>query len=109
MKQMWNLLNMMQLITYISLLSVPVPPNVVMVVEYFRFSRGEIPFVQNLIQTQVLAGSDLHDRGINEAFAQEYDSTSVIYNSGGVIFMWGAVWLGLGVLLLLMRCLGRRV
>ncbi len=37
---MWNLLNMMQLITYISLLSVPVPPNVVKVVEYFRFSRG---------------------------------------------------------------------
>ena len=109
MKQMWNLLNMMQLITYISLLSVPVPPNVVMVVEYFRFSRGEIPFVQNLIQTQVLAGSDLHDGGINEAFAQEYDSTSVIYNSGGVIFMWSAVWSGLGVLLLLMRCLGRRV
>lgn len=106
MKQMWNLLCMMQLISYISLLSVAVPPNVVMVVEYFRFSRGEIPFVQQLVQSG-LAGSSLHDGGINETFAREYDSTSVVYNSGGVLALWGGVWLGLGALLLAMQCAGR--
>ena len=109
MKQMWNLLNMMQLITYISLLSVPVPPNVLMVVEYFRFSRGEIPYVQNLIQEEVLSGSELHDGGINEAFNREYESTSVIYNAGGVLLLWIGLWMGLGALLLLMKCMGRRV
>ena len=42
LKQMWNLLNMLQLITYISLLSVSVrvPPNLSLVLEYFHFSRG---------------------------------------------------------------------
>ena len=40
LKQMWNLLNMLQLITYISLLSVRVPPNLSLVLEYFHFSRG---------------------------------------------------------------------
>ncbi len=89
---MWNLLNILQVINLLPLLSLYFPPNVTRMFGFFAFANAESDTMQNLFEDYVIDGDNLRRESYSPRFEElGYESTSILINSGSQLFLSGII------------------
>ena len=91
---MWNLLNLLQLVTLIPLMAVRFPPNVKRMFALFAFANADSGFLQGIVDN-LFSGLSGHSQPFSETFEDYgFESTWLVHNSGSQLLL-GAVLAGL--------------